>query len=225
MKKSERIQLELKQIKKRNKQFLNASPSEKRIMIAEDGLEQIKLKKYIAKSGTYFVSSKVLNVGISLQEELLTKQPVCTVCQIGGLFASCARVGNEINVTIPKDSNLVSSIEAMYDTPMRTYLAKFFSSEQIILIESAFEEINMEDEIIDSQRYVVEEDSQDLFLKNLKEMNINMMEAAVSYRTRKKTNSRNDFDFSYNERRRDELAMIAIFKNIISNGGRFRPDR
>lgn len=231
MKKSERIQLEFKLIEKRNKIFLKASPAEKRIMIAEDTIQQLNSKKIIAEAGVYFQSDIPLKRGKSLQDELIKKQPTCNVCQIGGLFASCVTINNDLN--IPKEDkdenyfwNYSTETEEIEATQMRDYLSKYFSPEQLVLIEIAFEEnIDIARRMIDahkSNQKNIKKES--LFLKKKKKVEKTKLLVALKFRKRKKINFE-EHDTVKEALRKDNLAMITICKNIISNGGRFRPNR
>ncbi len=195
---------ELKKIKKFNKIFLKATPSEKRIMIAQDVIEQIKLGKYIPEAGEYFKTSNKIK-DQDLQCVIASPKFKCNVCELGGLFTSIVKITNEFKAD---GSRYIESYE------MKDKLKAYFSVEQLSLVEAAFEENcfgqAFGNSTIPTKNFLL----------------------AESYRKRKKFEKYplykvNETDFNYNKRKQenDRLAMVSICKNIITNKGSFRPSR
>ena len=93
--------LDPKFIEKQNKAFHRMSKKRQRIAIAEDVLLQLKMKRYIATTGTYEdiilstgerLSNDRLSYGEDLQMCLLTRTQECNVCGLGAAFLSLARL-------------------------------------------------------------------------------------------------------------------------------------
>jgi hypothetical protein len=129
--------LDPKAIEKRNKAFHKLSNRKQRVAIAEDVLQQLKLKKYKAETGIYVYSRELHNLRyddeatqpgtFDLQKTLLGDTPQCDVCGLGAAFCSLARLGN--NVTLD---------DADSDSIHRT-LTPIFGKKQVAMIENAFE--------------------------------------------------------------------------------------
>lgn len=149
--------------KQTNKAFEKASPSQKRVMVLEDALKQLRKGKYKAESGTYFdvVSSEEvvcdesipevrsdwdgLVIEPSLSDERVTPNdaelksvidlPIttCNVCAIGGAFASVVRLKDKLK------KGRVYGEDACLDWHTDPYIARVFPSKLLRLMESAFE--------------------------------------------------------------------------------------
>jgi hypothetical protein len=105
-------------------------------MIAKDVILQLENKKYIAASGTYFRPSynEYTNKGKDLQSILNKPSTTCNVCALGGVFASCVRITDDVKIdAVGTYSN---------DRTMRFKLQQegIFSEKQLACIEAAFEE-------------------------------------------------------------------------------------
>jgi hypothetical protein len=134
------IERNRKATEKRNREFNKLPDARKRVVIAEDVLQQMKAKRFIAKLGTYIgvpysVKEKFESSGegegepAPLHEVLEGVQ--CEVCGIGSLFVAAVDRMNECSV---------SDIDAVDDDRfMREYLGGFFEEDQLVLIEAAFE--------------------------------------------------------------------------------------
>lgn len=128
------------QTEKRNQAFARLSDARKRVVVAQDVLDQLRARRFVAATGTYLglpdeVGEKFTHfdgptpqVGV---HEVLSGVK-CQVCGIGSLFVAAVDRANECTV---KD------MDHSYDNPdfMRGYLGEFFSEEQLVLIETAFE--------------------------------------------------------------------------------------
>jgi len=79
------------------RQFINLSKipkAEARVLIDQDVLNQLNLKKIIATSGTYFAFEDVSFDGEDFLHEVLDKTQ-CQVCALGSLYYSRVQVANE----------------------------------------------------------------------------------------------------------------------------------
>lgn len=109
-----------------------------KIAIAEDVIAQIKARKFKPTCGIYVDGTILegLNEGDDLQAQVqdLRKGQPCGVCAIGAAFLSCVNLndGYEIHEA-DIDYNYID------DSRMRQTLEKFFSEEELSVIESSFE--------------------------------------------------------------------------------------
>lgn len=131
--------LDPKRIEKENKKFQKLSPRKQRIAIAEDVVEQVKVRAYLATTSLYVQSSTLEDAidgkwneekrtytgGIDLQTALLKGVPDCQVCGLGAAFCSMARLGDQVEL---------SDADNIHDT-----LEPIFGAHQLALIEYAFE--------------------------------------------------------------------------------------
>ena len=79
------------------RQFIDLSKipkAEARVLIAQDVLNQLNLKKIIATSGTYFAFGDTTFDGGDFLHEVLDKTQ-CQVCALGSLYYSRVQVANE----------------------------------------------------------------------------------------------------------------------------------
>lgn len=129
--KVEKLKQELKlamNIEKRNKDFKKLSKAGKRVAIVKDVIDSLKAKKYFAKKSIYLEINEK-DYGIVNQEVLCSDNTVCTVCALGGIFASKVKIANEFS----------NDLELTHDGDMRKNLSKYFTEYQLHLIEAAFE--------------------------------------------------------------------------------------
>ncbi len=134
-----------KKITKNNAAFEKLSPSEKRVQIARDVIAQLKSKRLDANYGTWLDGyDKSLFDNSDLEKDsdlkdILAKTETCIGCAVGGLFM-CAvkRADSPIRVSnlFEVDSYQLGMNDAF------SYLKKFFSEDQLELIECAFERNN-----------------------------------------------------------------------------------
>ncbi len=130
----------------KNLEFKKLSKPEQRIAIAQDVLDQIKAKRYIATSGRWisFEEEKGTYLsqfsptdsiqGLFEKKELTT----CQCCGLGALFMSCINLNN--NTTV-ENYNYESDdlATAISEETLSNGLNEIFSYEQLRLIESYFE--------------------------------------------------------------------------------------
>lgn len=132
----------------RNALFKAAAKAEKRVMIAQDVLEQLKLANIQSTQGTYFKPqiisygeipiSKTKKRRIELQE-ILPEIGVCNVCALGALFYSTISINNHFKLDVEKGWGDDNHVEAPDDDLLKLRLGKLFSQSQMCMIESAFE--------------------------------------------------------------------------------------
>lgn len=141
-----------KKIDKDNKAFDAMSPSEKRVAIARDVLEQIKIKRLMPKFGTWLhkkgarnlFSKDLVKDNIEVKDALAgIKQ--CSGCAIGGMFMCAVERADKLKVSeleYAKDCAEYSDpivVEEISEDDSFTYLKRFFSRDQLELIECVFE--------------------------------------------------------------------------------------
>ena len=128
-----------------NAEFKKATKAQKRVMIAQDVLAQLKTKRYFAESGCWVqpnikaACEKNLKDEDSVQE-LFAKKKIksCNVCALGGLFMSCINLNNNTTVQDLKDETYIGDLVAD-DDKLSNGLNRIFTQKQLILIETYFE--------------------------------------------------------------------------------------
>jgi hypothetical protein len=147
-----------RQVSRTNKAFQALSPAEKRVYIARDVLAQIAMKKLVPTSGVWLTSDTELFTKNDVAkdpelQDLLKKTKQCEGCAIGGMFMCAVQVADQLKI-----SNLEGVKEfkddvkfedadprfAFLDSDIQQedafkYLRRFFSSNQLAMIETAFE--------------------------------------------------------------------------------------
>lgn len=125
-----------KLIEEQNEEFKNASPAEKRVIIAKDCIERIKLNQILPDRGC-LIEYDDLEEG-SIKNQLEKGNIInCQACAKGGLFLSyIGRVNNfdrkDFTQSWQDGYNKLESSESIK-------LLELFEPEQLILIETAFE--------------------------------------------------------------------------------------
>lgn len=130
---------------KLNEKFKKATKAQKRVMIAQDVLAQIKTKRYFAESGCWVqpninaACEKNLKDEDSVQE-LFAKKKIksCNVCALGGLFMSCINLNNNTTIEDLKKEFYIGDF-VYDDSKISNGLNRIFTQKQLILIESYFE--------------------------------------------------------------------------------------
>jgi len=135
-------------IKKTNAEFKKATKAQKRVLIAQDVLAQIKAKRYVAASGIWVLpnwSDKIdrgqIRVTDSVQK-LFAENAIdtCNVCALGGMFMSCTNLNNNTTVkqlTDEAQDGLGASIDG--GEKLSNGLNQIFSKTQLEIIETYFE--------------------------------------------------------------------------------------
>lgn len=130
----------------KTKPFSKLSKAQKRVRIAKDVLAQLASGKFVPTPGTYVDVSDVdisedggqakVYAGDHQLQELYEDAKSCSVCAIGSIFVSAVQIADNLT-SIEAESDFDGShpeIGKMFD-----YIGKFFTTEQLDLIESAFE--------------------------------------------------------------------------------------
>jgi hypothetical protein len=201
------------EIRRRNKVFTAASPAQKRVLIAKDVIKQIKAKRFIAAEGSWLhlVDKYGNNIAGPLVGEadrstqiqamfLSGDAPTCECCALGGIMMACTLYNNNQTVgDLAADLNIGRNVRC--GTAFSNGLHRFFSRQQLALIECAFESGRGEFYVnFDSTTY-----SRSSLLQHVSR---NTLNRALDYETAyPKTDKR----------------MIAIMQNIVKNNGTFRP--
>ena len=130
-------------IREHNAEFAFLSPQEKRVAIAKDVIRQLNARKLTARSKTWLTGGAGI---IRIKEEdyqkpvkeILSTQASCNVCALGSLLVCAAGLANAVTVNDvrDKDSDTYFTVDMFSMTP---YLKRFFSMEQLRLIELCFE--------------------------------------------------------------------------------------
>lgn len=192
----------------KKEEFQSLSPAEKRVAIAKDVLQQVKLNKYVPQTNVWVyllegvpITSKTINM--SLQK--LLKKHECEVCAIGGLIASSIRLGNELSVMDCLDQEVSIYDKSIINNKINNsfnfnfseihyvnknvakHLKKYFSPSQIKLMEVAFEGTN----------------------------------GYFGFSLTVKEQRALDFYETYVES--EEYRLCAIMENVIKNNGTFKP--
>lgn len=191
-------------VAKQNEKFVQASCELKRIMIAQDVLDQLKAKKMIANAGNY-IKVNILNdelghhrdlddytnkfKGKELQEVIQEEHIQCSVCGIGACFTSLINLND--NYTLTEDRIYMLSRTTSSQNEIHRVLLDYFSKAQMLLIETAFEANDL--------AHSIREDCTNLNDREITEKAINF---GKKYKT-------------------DNNRLKAIMTNIIKNQGTF----
>lgn len=134
----------MSKINKLNKQFKKATKAQKRVMIAQDVLAQLKTKRYVAESGCWVKPNIHSSCKVSHHDsvqELFIEQKIesCNVCALGGLFMSCTNFNN--NTLIEDLDDATAQLGDLIDEEekLSNKLNSIFSVKQLKLIEVYFE--------------------------------------------------------------------------------------
>jgi len=117
-------------IREQNIAFNKLSTSDKRKAIARDVILQIKTNKFLANRRSYirFVGEGSPKKYNSMQEFLLSEDDSqCSVCAMGAVLMSKARLGNVCGINDTDDDDIIDNLKYI------------FSARQLRLMEAAFE--------------------------------------------------------------------------------------
>jgi len=124
------------------RQFIDLSKipkAEARVLIAQDVLNQLNLKKIIATKGKYFEFKGGVFDDNDFLHEVIARSP-CEVCALGSLYYSRVQLANETKCDVVRspaygrDINLINNSGTMDED-----LLRYFDGEQLAEIESFFE--------------------------------------------------------------------------------------
>ena len=125
------------------RQFINLSKipkAEARVLIDQDVLNQLNLKKIIATSGTYFAFEDVSFDGEDFLHEVLDKTQ-CQVCALGSLYYSRVQVANETkcDVTYKYSYSDRTTYGVSRSGAIQEDLLQYFDEKDLEAIECYFE--------------------------------------------------------------------------------------
>jgi hypothetical protein len=201
-----------------NEEFAALTPAQKRVAVAQDVLLWLRTKKLLPRAGTYL---KVLEPATAPVRDYLTDIHIptstvvkvngnsCHACALGSVFAAYAERG-AANIG---DAWLSRGFDT-FAQAMHSKLGDVFSSEQLTLIECAFER------------------SSCFEYAGGEELSGEAKDAAAQFGWRvarsvpdfewDETGDYSDAEFAH-ERQVDARVLRAIMNNIIDNGGTFIP--
>lgn len=133
--------------------FAKLSPAQQRVMIAMDVLAQLELKRFEAATGTYvslFFKKPVTQETFHKMSasKVLDQAASCEACALGSCLLSLASRTNTLGglkLCSSGGEHEIPSDLVRDSRDMRPELNKYFSPDQLDLIESAFECTNMSD--------------------------------------------------------------------------------
>lgn len=118
--------------------FDKQTKSQKRVTIAKDVLAQLARKRFLATQGTY-LSRRIDAVNLDAEVcSITSKHKSCEVCALGGMFVAAVEKADKLKVF--ELSEVYGGEATLQQEDCRDYLARFFDEEQLMSIESAFEE-------------------------------------------------------------------------------------
>lgn len=182
--------------------FEELSKDQQRVEIAKDVLLQIKKEFITPNSGSYlhFLKAEDHSSCDKFQEIISKKVQKCQACAVGAMFVCAVKNYNSCELTgSPWDST-------WYDREMRNHLKKYFTLNQLHLIELYFEG---EDVGGWFSKNKTQEELSDIFHKNM----LSIFGNEEGYL------SRSAWDNFY------RTVMQEIMKNIIANNGTFKPTK
>lgn len=121
-------------------QFNKLSKAKKAVLVAQDVLEQIKIKKYIPNVGAYY-RHPILKENISLEKQInknFDKIESCEVCALGSMLLSCTHLGNKLT-TSDFNINWNVDIDNLRNSNIEKLFTSIFSSKTLLIIEVCFE--------------------------------------------------------------------------------------
>lgn len=134
-------------------EFNKLTPEAQRVLVAQDVIKQLNIKKYKSTPGTYaefqstlFTDDKFENSNVELNKHFNTLRN-CEVCARGALFLSTVNLGNAfpINKISIHSYDTGRAGVAAYDLGKR--LNPIFSMNQQALIECAYEGIDVSEHL------------------------------------------------------------------------------
>ena len=187
-----------REIKRRNRVFTAADDAGKRVLIAKDVLEQVRLGRFIPETSKYAMIRGFKGLGgqtQDIQQCVLTPGITCECCGVGSLMLSTILFRDQVKADVGWNDSIY--LDPGYETTGDNNITfELFGKAQLDLIEIAFErwyEGDAEDSISSPSSYT------------------HTPELADSART---------FGERYDD---DKDRLVAIMKNIIANDGTFKP--
>lgn len=133
--------------------FDSMTPAQRRVAIAKDVLVQVKAGKYNPKFGSYVESDAVASAdpGTPLHKVVLAKDFECQVCALGSMCLSAAAKFDSMELThYEKDYGISGNHKKNDKQSLRFALERYFTQDQLELIESAFEATTMSEGYADN---------------------------------------------------------------------------
>ncbi len=131
-----------------NAAFDKLKPAEKRVAIARDVLKHVASRRIIPTHGAWvdstgsgaLVSAKNIKKDPELQE-LFASMKSCNACALGGMFMCAVEKADNLKVSDLQDVKVDGNIyeAGVEQEDVFDYMKKFFSVDQLTMIESAFE--------------------------------------------------------------------------------------
>ncbi len=185
-------------IERRRKVFTEATPSQRRVLVAKDVIKQINDNKIIADTGnwvtnlpTNWIGSPSYNKDESLQCRMLGDPEFsCTACALGSIMVSLVGFKNQVKTT--GAGSVLSWQHLRRKSSDVIGIQKLFSKKQLSMIEIAFER------------------GSGYFQKDKRK-------APISAAEYNRCRAFGDETYGPHDR------LIAIMKNIIKNKGEFVP--
>lgn len=114
--------------------FDHLSKAEQRVVIAKDLIKRLDAHKFVARHGTYFsVPLRPQDIkDVTAEIRTILEGKKCKGCQIGGMFLCAVDRYNKLTLD---DVDYLEDNE----NAMRWYLTQWFSPEQLLEVEAAFE--------------------------------------------------------------------------------------
>lgn len=133
-------------IKQRNAEFAAMSPDDKRVAIVRDVLRLLDEKRFTPTRGQWITPPRGATLitkadyenDVQVQAIFERKDtPVCEVCQIGAMcYAAISRFDD---FTAVQGGNYGTNAALQFSGHLRSYLLRYFSEDQVKLIEYTFE--------------------------------------------------------------------------------------
>lgn len=184
-------------ITKQNKKFEQATPAQKRVMIAEEVIAQVKANRIISDRGVWlnidFKDGGNINPTESIQNLFKNNQvKECRCCALGAMMVSCTILNNkELYQDLCFHFEHLGHWVDEYKEKLPNGFNKFFTRKQLIMIECAFEGF----------------------------MSYFRSEDLINPLTHNEIKKTKDF---FEEHPETEERLLAIMENIIKNKGTFK---
>lgn len=177
-----------------NKRFRAASRAERRVLIAQDIIDRIRVKQFKPETGVW---AHVDGIGGANSKDsvqtIINGGSTCECCAVGGMLLSCIAFKNRVTVNDVEEKEALSGNEVLgygdWGNRDKTGLKKLFGQQQLSVIEYCFE---------DGQGVASQDD--------LPSSKIDRIQ-----------------DYCGNLPGEPDKRMLVIMKNIIDNNGTFKP--
>lgn len=142
-----KIELEIRQ---RNRAFKKATKAQKRVLIAQDVIAQIKANRLMPIMGSWVVPKTTNNKFMDINDKfgddasvrelfLENKIPKCGCCALGAVFMSCTLYNNKTTTADFTEETSWDFSDNVEGGKFSNGLTNVFSRSQLMLIEMAYE--------------------------------------------------------------------------------------